>query len=81
MSAVVGIFTFMGILYFMLSHTLNACLGALRLSRGSGPVLLEHPIFFVIFQGWGSGPPVHPSGSAHAFSDHVFITMNIETCP
>ena len=40
--------------------TLNAGLVAMSFSRGSGPVLLKNPIFFLIFQMvWGgSGPPV-----------------------
>ena len=47
-----------------LSPKLNAGLVALWFFRGSGPVLLENPIFFVIFSrvggGGGFGPPVLP---------------------
>ena len=38
----------------------------LRFFRGSGPVLLENPVFLWFFRGWGgSGPPVPLSGTAH----------------
>ena len=42
--------------------TLNAGLVALRFFRGSGPLLLENPIFC----GFSGCPdPLSPSGSAH----------------
>ena len=44
--------------------TLIADLVALCVFRGSGPVLLRNPIF-CDFREMGSGPPAHPSGSAH----------------
>ena len=58
---------------------IESWLSSCDFSRGSGPVLLENPIFFVIFQG-GSGPPVPPSGSAHGLvmSNHMskYITRH-----
>ena len=43
---------------------LNAGLVALKLSRGSGPILLKI-LYFCDFPGGGGGPPCPPSGSAH----------------
>ena len=50
--------------------TLNSGPVPLRFFRRSGPVLLRKPIF-VIVQGEGSGPPVSPSGSAHASQEMI----------
>ena len=43
--------------------------GSFVIFRGSGPVLPRNPIYFSDISGGGgggSGPPISPSGSAHA---------------
>ena len=44
---------------------IECLLGSSVIFRGSGPVLLRNPLFFVIFQGRGVRTPCSPSGSAH----------------
>ena len=50
--------------------TLNACLQSLRFYRGSGPILLRNPIFFLFFRGGGPDPlppppPLDPHMKLH----------------
>ena len=56
--------------------TLNADLAALWFVRGSWPVLLRNPIYFVIFQA-GPDPLPPPSGSAHGLRVE---TVNSQVC-
>ena len=61
--------------------TLNAGLVALHFFRGSIPVLLRNPIFFLIFRGGGGGadplsPPLDPhmTLTVTTFNESRFIT-------
>ena len=56
-------------------RALNAGLAALRLFRGSGPVLLRNPFIFVIFQGGGGGGG--PDSDLRLCAGWVRITMRV----
>ena len=57
-------------------------LGSFGIFIGSGPILLENPVFFVIFRRGGGGgvrTPCPHSGSAHALHLHVSINALLES--
>ena len=76
---------FAGVTMMAQHLTFNAGLVALQFFGGSGPVLVRNPIYFLLFGGGGSGPPVPPAGSAHRMVDivlrHIGQFMNFRYFP